>query len=161
VFGERFTGGVPYTLLDDFVAAGNLGRKSGKGFFIYEEGTKGSDRPVNPAATEILNRLKMQPKASLEVEDIRIRMLSRFVNEAVLCLQEGILRNPLEGDIGAVFGLGFPPFTGGPFHFVDNYGAAKLVAKMREYEQAYGICFTPCQLLQDYAKDNKKFFPEK
>ncbi|ODN04728.1 Trifunctional enzyme subunit alpha, mitochondrial [Orchesella cincta] len=160
VFGERYTGGIPMTLMSDFVKDGNLGRKSGKGFFIYEEGHKGS-RPVNPSASAILTKNKIQPKVSLEKEDCQIRMISRFCNEAVMCLEEGILRNPLEGDIGAVFGLGFPPFTGGPFHFIDRYGADKLVAKMRGYEQAYGSSFTPCAMLLDAAQTGKKFFPEK
>jgi hypothetical protein len=64
----------------------------------------------------------------------------------------------LEGDHGAVFGLGFLPFSGGPSHWVDAYGADKLVGKMKEYTSAYGKPFEPCQLLLDHAKDNK-FFP--
>ncbi|CAL8131627.1 unnamed protein product [Orchesella dallaii] len=160
VFGERYTGGIPLTLMADFVKDGNLGRKSGKGFFIYEEGQKGS-RPVNPAASAILAKNKIEPKGSIAKEDCQIRMVSRFVNEAVMCLEEGILRNPLEGDIGAVFGLGFPPFSGGPFHFADRYGADKLVAKMREFEQIYGSSFTPCPLLVETAQSGKKFFPDK
>jgi enoyl-CoA hydratase/long-chain 3-hydroxyacyl-CoA dehydrogenase len=157
-FGERFSGGSP-TLIQEMVAAGYHGRKSGKGIFVYEKGSK--DRPVNSGATDILNRHKISAKGSIEPVDIQIRLVSRFVNEAILCLQEGILQNPLEGDIGAVFGLGFPPFSGGPFHWADRYGAAKLVGKMREYETSYGSCFTPCRLLLDHANDSsKRFFPK-
>lgn len=73
-------------------------------------------------------------------------------------MEQNILFSPLEGDVGAVFGLGFPPFTGGPFRWVDHYGAAKLVDKMRGYADLYGMPFQPCQTLVDMAKDSTKKF---
>jgi enoyl-CoA hydratase / long-chain 3-hydroxyacyl-CoA dehydrogenase len=107
-------------------------------------------------------------------------MISRFVNEAILCLQDGIINGPVDGDIGAVFGMGFPPFLGGPFRLVDAIGAQKyadiLKGKDRSkvsnragwlgdagrflfagFTDKYGAQFTPAPLLLDYAKDNKKF----
>nr|CAG4644583.1 EOG090X01G2 [Leptodora kindtii] len=150
--GDRFAAGSP-DLLRAMVDAGLLGRKGGKGTFIYEKGVKGSNRPVCPEAVELLKKFSLVPKGLGSDDDIQFRMASRFINEAILCLQEGILANPTEGDIGAVFGLGFPPFSGGPFRFVDEFGADKLVTKMRKYEAAYGRPFTPCDLLLEHAKD--------
>jgi enoyl-CoA hydratase/long-chain 3-hydroxyacyl-CoA dehydrogenase len=63
-------------------------------------------------------------------------------------------------DIGAIFGIGFAPFRGGPFRFTDAYGVTKLVDQMYRYRDVLGAQFEPCQLLKDYAKDNKKFHPE-
>ncbi|KAK0079886.1 hypothetical protein PV325_000664 [Microctonus aethiopoides] len=146
--GSRFRGG-DVNIMSDMVKAGYLGRKSGKGIYVYEAGRK--DRDVNLGALDIIKKYHLEPKGSITNEDRQLRMVTRFVNEAVLCLQENILANPLEGDIGAVFGLGFPPFTGGPFRWVDYYGAGNLVKKMEEFQSHYGEAFKPCQMLSDMA----------
>ncbi|XP_056419643.1 trifunctional enzyme subunit alpha, mitochondrial [Hyla sarda] len=155
-FGERFGGG-NVDFLKAMVQKGYLGRKSGKGFYVYQPGTK--ERSVNSGAEEILEKYKLPVRTDVSSdEDIQMRLITRFVNEAVLCLQEGILSNPVEGDIGAVFGLGFPPCLGGPFRYTDAYGAKRIVEKMRKFEDVYGSHFTPCQLLLDHAKDPSKKF---
>uniref|UniRef100_A0A8C2CE04 Hydroxyacyl-CoA dehydrogenase trifunctional multienzyme complex subunit alpha a n=1 Tax=Cyprinus carpio TaxID=7962 RepID=A0A8C2CE04_CYPCA len=155
-FGTRFGGG-NIEVLKMMVQKGFKGRKSGKGCYVY--GAKSKEKKVNSGAEDILKSFKLTaPPAVSADEDIQYRLVSRFVNEAVLCLQEGILPDPVQGDIGAVFGLGFPPCLGGPFRFVDSYGADKLVQKMKHFEEAYGNQFTPCQLLLDHAKDSSKRF---
>ncbi|XP_070498952.1 trifunctional enzyme subunit alpha, mitochondrial [Chironomus tepperi] len=159
-FGDRLQGG-DLNLMKDMVKAGFLGRKSGKGIFIYDSSRKGS-RDINPEAEAIIKqKYSLVSKGANTPEELQLRMVSRFINEAVLCLEEKILDSPLEGDIGAVFGLGFPPFSGGPFRFVDSYGAEKFVAKMKSFGELYGAPFQPAQTLLDMAKDSsKKFYPK-
>ncbi|XP_032815237.1 trifunctional enzyme subunit alpha, mitochondrial [Petromyzon marinus] len=155
-FGSRFGGG-DVGVLKTMVSKGFLGRKSGKGCYVYQPGKK--ERLVHDGMEQVLAQFKLVAKPEVSTDqDVQLRLVSRFVNEAVLCLQEGILDNALEGDIGAVFGLGFPPCWGGPFRFVDAYGADKLVAQMKKFEAVYGEQFTPCQLLLDHAKDPSKRF---
>jgi len=156
-FGERFGGGNP-EVLKGLVAANMCGRKSQKGMYVYAEGTK--DRPMNQEALDIIKKFAVTaPPTTSGDEDIALRLVSRFVNEAIFSHQDGILETPLEGDIGAVFGLGFPPFSGGPFRYTDSMGAQVLVDHMRRFEQSYGAAFTPCQMLLDHAKAGKKFYP--
>uniref|UniRef100_A0AAQ5Y627 Trifunctional enzyme subunit alpha, mitochondrial n=1 Tax=Amphiprion ocellaris TaxID=80972 RepID=A0AAQ5Y627_AMPOC len=155
-FGPRYEGG-DLEIVRLMVEKGFRGRKSGKGFSIYSKTRE--ERRINPEMEEIFKNYKVAtPLAISSDSDIQLRMVSRCLNESVLCLQEGIVANPVEGDIGAVFGYGFPPSHGGPFRFIDTFGAERLVSTMRRYEDVYGNQFTPCQLLLDHAKDHSRKF---
>jgi 3-hydroxyacyl-CoA dehydrogenase len=90
-------------------------------------------------------------------EDIQARLIFRFINEAAFCLQDGIIRAPADGDIGAVFGIGFPPFIGGPFRMLDNVGTQNVVDRMLKLRDSKGPQFEPAQILKDYAASGKKF----
>ena len=82
-----------------------------------------------------------------------------MVNEAIRCLGEGILRSPRDGDVGAIFGLGFPPFLGGPFRYVDSIGAAEVLRRIESYQQRFGPRWAPAPLLVEMAKANARFYP--
>jgi 3-hydroxyacyl-CoA dehydrogenase / enoyl-CoA hydratase / 3-hydroxybutyryl-CoA epimerase len=98
---------------------------------------------------------KRTPLAAGEAAE---RCVLQMVNEAALCLGEGVLRSARDGDIGAVFGLGFPPFRGGPFRFADSLGVATVVERLRRYQDKHGVRFSPAPLLVEMAKSGAKFF---
>jgi enoyl-CoA hydratase/long-chain 3-hydroxyacyl-CoA dehydrogenase len=80
-----------------------------------------------------------------------------LVNEAAKCLEDDIIENPVAGDIGLVFGIGFAPFKGGPFRYLDAVGVSSYVDRMNGFADTLGEQFEPCQLLKDYATSGKKF----
>ncbi|HPI91647.1 MAG TPA: 3-hydroxyacyl-CoA dehydrogenase NAD-binding domain-containing protein [Deltaproteobacteria bacterium] len=141
---------------------GYKGRKNKKGFYLYDEPKKKGlfplkrkkgGKPVNLEVYEILGGAR-KPFAAEEIQD---RLSLAMINEAALCLQEGILSCARDGDIGAVFGLGFPPFTGGPFQYIDAVGAKAIVEKMMRLEQRFGPLYKPADILSDMAANGTKF----
>jgi 3-hydroxyacyl-CoA dehydrogenase/enoyl-CoA hydratase/3-hydroxybutyryl-CoA epimerase len=92
-------------------------------------------------------------------EEIQRRTVLPMLNEAVRCLEDGIIRSPRDGDIGAVFGIGFPPFRGGPFRFLDTLGAATVVAQLEALNARYPRRYEPAALLRAKAASGERFHP--
>jgi 3-hydroxyacyl-CoA dehydrogenase/enoyl-CoA hydratase/3-hydroxybutyryl-CoA epimerase len=145
--GDRLA---PPASLPGLVESGRLGRKSGRGFYQYG-GRKRSDASfygLLPAGA---------PRRSFESREIQERLVFAFLNEAVRCLEDGVLRTPLEGDVGAIFGLGFPPFLGGPFRYLDRLGARFATEVLERLRGRHGERFAPARLLDDMARTGKTF----
>ncbi|HUQ84514.1 MAG TPA: fatty acid oxidation complex subunit alpha FadJ [Gemmatimonadaceae bacterium] len=153
-FGSRMA---PSQSLQRVVAAGRLGRKGKKGFYRYNE--QGKKHGVDPSVYELLPTGAR--RTEVPADEIQRRCVFAMVNEAVRCLQDGILRAPRDGDIGAVFGIGFPPFRGGPFRYVDSLGAERVVRALEGLNKDRAPRFAPAQLLVEMARAGRRFYPER
>ena len=126
-----------------------FGRKSSKGFYIYP---KKGRKSVNKG---IYKYFGGEERKELDKTAVQNQIGLAMVNEALLCLQEGILSSAADGDLAAILGLGFPPFTGGPFSYVNAQGADTILESLNELNARYGIRFNPADILVKHAKDNK------
>lgn len=150
-FGERMA---PVAAADRMVEQGRLGRKSGRGFYRYDR-RFGAARP-DPAVYELLASGTANRLDDAAIVD---RCLLPMLNEAVRCLDEGILRGARDGDIGAVYGIGFPPFRGGPFRYLDRRGVDTIVAQLRAFADATGARHEPASALLAAAESGQPFHP--
>ncbi len=156
-FGERLA---PPPGIKTLVQHNRYGKKNGRGFYRYDSTKKAGKRPVDTSIYGELGLAIPAPSAPSPVSSVEIqfRCALAMVNEAALCLGEGILRSPRDGDIGAIFGLGFPPFLGGPFRFADSMGISEVVRRLSEYQKEHGIRFSPAPLLIEMARTRKTFY---
>ena len=151
-FGERMA---PSQSLQQVVASGRQGRKNRKGFYLYDaSGKKGG---VDPSVYQLLPTGAR--RAAVSAEEVVRRCVLPMVNEAVRCLEEGIVRAPRDGDVGAVFGIGFPAFRGGPFRYVDAVGAAQVVRQLEELNARFAPRFEPAEMLVRMARSGERFYP--
>jgi len=130
------------------------GRKSGRGLFrdsLRRGGKRAMDATVYPL-------LGVEPRTRLPNEEIAQRCALAMVNEAVRCLGDGVLRDARDGDVGAVYGLGFPRFRGGPFRYVDTIGAADVLRRVQGYADRFGDRWQPAPLLVQMARKGERFF---
>lgn len=151
-FGERMH---PPPTLAKLRADRRLGCGNKRGFYLYNG--RHSGKRVDPSVYTVMG---VQPVAAVTPEEIIERCTLQMVNEAAHCFEEGILHSARDGDIGAVFGLGFPPFRGGPFRYIDTLGARQVVARLEQYARRYGERFTPAFVLIELARSGARFYGE-
>ncbi|MGK7286794.1 fatty acid oxidation complex subunit alpha FadJ [Buttiauxella agrestis] len=131
------------------------GRKNGRGFYLYPGKGSRSKKQVDPAIYKLLG---VSPKGQLAENEIAQRCVMMMLNEAARCLEEGVVRSARDGDIGAVFGIGFPPFLGGPFRYMDSLGAGEVVAQLQRLASQYGERFAPCDRLLQMVEEQRNFW---
>ena len=150
-FGERMQPGPGVAKM---VEAGRLGRKAGKGFYLYHSGHK---TEPDPDAYKLLG---ITPLASVDRAELERRLVYIMLNEAALALAEGVVRSPRDGDLGAIYGIGYPPFRGGPLRYLDSLGAKEAVGTLEALAQAYGPRFSPAEPLVEMARTGKQFYKD-
>lgn len=150
--GERFAAPAAF---DKLLADGRKGKKTEKGFYLYGKNSKKGKKLVDDSVYSVLG---VTPAPRLNSDEISSRCVVQMLNEAVRCLDEGIIASARDGDIGAIFGIGFPPFLGGPFRYIDQLGAANLVTQLRNLESRFGSRFSPAPLLVTMAGQQQRFY---
>jgi len=158
-FGERME--FPDdTATKAFLEEGRVGKKASKGFYVYEDGkskmNKAGRKIVDPGVRKHLPSIVEERTPEWDV--MSDRLVLSLLNEAVHCLHDGVLNDPHSGDLGAVFGIGFPPMSGGPFRYADTRGIGACVERLNELAEKFGPRFKPCELLVTMAKDGTTFY---
>ena len=150
--GERFEAPKAF---DKLLNDGRKGRKSEKGFYLYGKAAKKGKKQVDESVYKLFN---LNPTANKDPKMVADRCVVQMLNEAARCLEEGIIACPRDGDIGAIFGIGFPPFLGGPFRYMDQLGIKNLIDMLKGFQAQFGDRFEPCDLLVKMAEEGKTFY---
>ncbi len=151
-FGDRLR---PADVLGKMIGAERFGRKNGRGFYLYPKGQKAG---VDESVYDLLGVRPAKPSSAAAAR-VEQRLVYAMLNEAAMAAGEGVVRQPRDGDIGAIFGIGYPAFRGGPLRYLDELGAANVVQVLRELETAHGPRFAPCEALLRMAERGERFYP--
>ena len=149
-FGERLQ---PAETLAKMIAADRLGRKNGRGFYRYREGHKAG---VDQAVYELL---RVRPGEAVDTGLVERRLVYAMLNEAAAACSEHVVRSARDGDVGAVYGIGFPAFRGGPLRLIDDLGAARVVETLHDLQDAFGQRFRPAPALAEMARQGGRYYP--
>ncbi|MBC7690136.1 MAG: enoyl-CoA hydratase/isomerase family protein [Methylotenera sp.] len=150
-FGPRMLT-APYN--SKILAAGRLGKKSGKGFYVYD--AQGRNKELK---SEIYGILGVTPNlGKVSREEIIERCVFPMINEASRCLEEGVVATASEVDLGMIMGTGFPPFRGGLLRYADSVGAKRIVERLKEYQKRFGARYEPAPALLARAQNDQLFY---
>jgi 3-hydroxyacyl-CoA dehydrogenase/enoyl-CoA hydratase/3-hydroxybutyryl-CoA epimerase len=149
VLGERV--GDTGSLLDAMVTEGRMGLRTGRGFYRYRNG-----KPTVPDKT-VHGLIGSPARREVPAETLQERLVLAMVNEAALCLEEGVVRSPRGVDVGMVLGAGFPVFRGGLLRHADEVGIPVVVDRLRRLADAHGERFRPAASLQKMVRREARF----
>ena len=148
-FGERMK---PAGALGRMLGATRLGRKNGRGFYRYREGHKAG---VDPSVYPLLGVRPVPAHDDL----VRRRLVYSMLNEAAMACAENVVRSPRDADIGAIFGIGFPAFRGGPLRMIDDLGAGRVVETLYQLQEQFGERFRPAASLLEMSRRSGRYYP--
>jgi 3-hydroxyacyl-CoA dehydrogenase/enoyl-CoA hydratase/3-hydroxybutyryl-CoA epimerase len=131
------------------VEDGRLGRKAGRGFYLYGKGGK----RVDPAVYDLLG----WRRGGVPAAEIADRCWLAMLNETARAMEDGVVANPVDVDIGVIFGLGFPPFRGGLLREADRQGLPAIVERLHAYAARHGERLAPAPLLVAMAEAGERF----
>ena len=129
-----------------------LGKRYGQGFYEYPANAK---KRLWAGLGEHFPLSATQP----DVEEVKRRLLYIQALETARCMEEGVLTNPIDGDLGSILGWGFPAWTGGTLSFIDTVGIQTFVTECERMAQAYGPRFAPSAALRARAAKAEAFYP--
>ncbi|MFN2386363.1 MAG: 3-hydroxyacyl-CoA dehydrogenase NAD-binding domain-containing protein [Thermoanaerobaculia bacterium] len=156
VLQSAFPERMPPSGNEALVAAGRLGRKSGRGFYAYDGGKRGEPSREAYAALGV-EPAKTSP---IPAETIEARLVLPMVNEAAFCLEEQVVARPEKLDLAMIFGTGFPPFRGGLLRYADTLGIAQVIGRLEELAGKVGARFAPADTLRRLAREGRVFYGE-
>jgi len=148
-FGDRMSTPKAFEKLKD---DDRKGKKNKRGFYKYDGKSKGKE--VDESVYSVLG---ISPDKHVDGKEIAERGLLLMANEAARCLDEGIIRSARDGDIGAIFGIGFPPFHGGPFRYMDSLGIETVVERLEHYQKLHGDRYKPADTLIKMKSNSDSF----
>lgn len=140
-------------LMASLVGSGRLGQKNRSGFYKFD--AKGKPTKPDPSIYELIGN---PAEREVPPETLQERLVLAMVNEAAICLEEGVVRQPRDVDISMIMGTGFPPFRGGLLRHADAVGIPIVVDRLRRLADAHGERFRPAGLLQEMVREQRRFY---